>query len=70
MVDPATERDVPSLSGPEQRVRNAVSIYVLDDGQVVFGDLPPELAEVADLLAGLEPAAEGCLAKRAESVVS
>ena len=29
-----------------------IDIRILDDGRVVFGDLPPELAEVAAVLAG------------------
>jgi hypothetical protein len=29
-----------------------VSIYVCEDGSVVFGDLPPALAEVAALVSG------------------
>lgn len=60
------------------QLRNVVSIHVLEDGQVVFGDLPPELAEVAALLAGDahrqdEAAADKTarsLAKTAESGVS
>ncbi|MBM4342064.1 MAG: hypothetical protein FJ100_01610 [Deltaproteobacteria bacterium] len=30
--------------------RTAIAIHILDDGRVVFGDLPPDLAEVAALL--------------------
>jgi hypothetical protein len=30
-----------------------VHIRILDDGRVVFGDLPPALAEVAGVLAGV-----------------
>jgi hypothetical protein len=29
-----------------------VAIHILDDGRVIFGDLPPELAEVAAILRG------------------
>lgn len=37
-----------------------VTIHILDDGRVVFGDLPPALAEVARIVAGaaLVPASE------------
>ena len=37
---------------PQGRLRNRVSIYVCEDGSVVFGDLPPALAEVAALVSG------------------
>ncbi len=30
--------------------RTQIAIHILDDGRVVFGDLPAELAEVAALL--------------------
>lgn len=69
----AAKRDQRPVVQPpklEQRVRNAVSIYVLEDGQVVFGDLPPELAELAAVLAGNAPEPTARLAKTAESVVS
>jgi hypothetical protein len=46
--------DEPILRPPPLRVE----IRILDDGRVVFGDLPPELAEVAALLAG-EPDPSG-----------
>jgi len=39
----------PSPSGPP---RLRVEIRILDDGRVVFGDLPPDLVEVASVLAG------------------
>lgn len=35
-----------------------VEIRILDDGRVVFGDLTPELAEVAAVLAGRPSAGE------------
>ncbi len=41
-----------TLSGPPPL---RVEIHILDDGRVVFGDLPPELAEVAQILAGELP---------------
>ncbi len=41
------DRDTPP-AGP----RTQVAIHILDDGRVVFGDLPPELAEVAAILRG------------------
>jgi hypothetical protein len=34
-----------------------IDIRILDDGRVVFGDLPPELAEVAAILGGGEAVA-------------
>ena len=37
---------------PHGPLRNRVSIYVCEDGSVVFGDLPPALAEVAALASG------------------
>lgn len=36
------------MSGPKLQI----AISVLPDGRVVFGDLPPELAEVAAILRG------------------
>lgn len=50
--------------------RNAISIYVRESGEVVFGDLPPELAEVAAIVAGHRPETAPYLAKPADSVVS
>lgn len=41
--EPSTTHGAPKLE---------VDIRILDDGRVVFGDLPPALAEVAGLLAG------------------
>lgn len=32
--------------------RQQIAIHILDDGTVIFGDLPPELAQVRDILAG------------------
>jgi hypothetical protein len=29
-----------------------IAIHILDDGRVVFGDLPPDLAQVAEILRG------------------
>jgi hypothetical protein len=41
--------------GPPRSTR--IDIRILDDGRVVFGDLPPELAEVAAILGGGEAVA-------------
>lgn len=41
--------------GEPQGPRTQVAIHILDDGRVVFGDLPPELAEVAAILRGEPP---------------
>lgn len=46
-ADRATQPTDPG-AGPQLRV----AIHILADGRVVFGDLPPELAEVASILAG------------------
>lgn len=59
MADQDPERDKHAPAAPEQRVHNAMSIYVLEDGQVVFGDLPPALSEVAAIVAGHEPQPAG-----------
>ncbi len=32
--------------------RQQIAIHILDDGTVIFGDLPPALAQVRDILAG------------------
>ena len=40
---------------PEPPRSTRIDIRILDDGRVVFGDLPPELAEVAAILGGGEP---------------
>lgn len=37
-----------SVPGPKLHI----AITVLPDGEVIFGDLPPELAEVVSILAG------------------
>lgn len=41
-----------ATSQPPSGPKNIVEIHMLADGRVIFGDLPPELAEVADLLRG------------------
>jgi hypothetical protein len=38
----------------ESGVKLEITIAVLNDGRVVFCDLPPDLAEVRDVLAGEE----------------
>ena len=48
---PPQEKRGANQGGP----RLQVAIHILDDGRVVFGDLPPELAEVAAILAGDDP---------------
>lgn len=48
--DPPTPRPWPSGPPPLR-----IEIRILDDGRVVFGDLPADLAEVAALLAGGTP---------------
>ncbi|MBI5607945.1 MAG: hypothetical protein HY902_03600 [Deltaproteobacteria bacterium] len=40
---------------PPAGPRTHVAIHILDDGRVIFGDLPPELAEVAAILRGDPP---------------
>ena len=39
-----------------------VEIRILADGSVCFGDLPPDLAEVADVVAGYRPESAGSAA--------
>lgn len=43
------------MAGPKLQI----AISVLADGRVVFGDLPPELAEVAAILGGEGAAPSG-----------
>lgn len=46
--------------------RLEIAIHILEDGRVVFGDLPPDLAQVAEILRGNE--ADGA-PQAADSVV-
>ncbi len=48
----AQAAELAQAGAPLGRLRNRVSIYVCEDGSVVFGDLPPALAEVAALVSG------------------
>lgn len=47
------------MAGPKLQI----AISVLADGRVVFGDLPPELAEVAAILSGEGPLLPGMAAE-------
>lgn len=55
MAEPASSAEVQASPAPPRSTR--IDIRILDDGRVVFGDLPPELAEVAAILGGGEPVA-------------
>ena len=38
--------------------KSQIAIHILGDGRVVFGDLPPQLAEIAEVLAGSRQTAD------------
>jgi len=52
-------------------VRLEIAISVLADGRVVFCDLPPDLAQVRDVLAGdVSPCGTGSTARASEPIAA